>query len=177
MNNSFWQYIDRLELLAFFSGYPLVYAAVMVFFGNKKTVRKNLSGILCSLLPYAYALSGTLYVGLLMRNLYPDYSIKNIEAYFDNAYLKIWAILSLVFWVPLFARKPVISLFHSLIFFFFFVKDIFLFNFSEPDHAMIKNEIKIYSDSLLLNVITFAAMVLLYFLITSIRNKKPISRS
>lgn len=176
MDSDFWQYIDRLELMAFFSGYPLVYATTMTFLGNKKNRGKNFAASVSFLLPYAYALCGTLYLGLLMRNLYPDYSIKNIGVYFDHSYLKIWAMFSLLFWIPLFSKKPVFSLFHSLPFFIYLIRDVFLFKFSRPDHDMIKNEIKVYSDSLFLNIVTLAVIVLLYFFITIIRNKKSPSR-
>ncbi|HVT84818.1 MAG TPA: hypothetical protein VHD35_06430 [Chitinophagaceae bacterium] len=175
MDNSFWQYISRLELLAFFSGYPLVYAIIMVFFGNKNKGKKFPIKI-SSYLPYAYALSGTLYFGLILRNLYPDYSIKNIGGFFDHSYLKIWAMLSLFFWIPLLAKKPVISLLHSLLFFIYLIKDAFLYNSSLSGRDMIKNETKIYTISILLNIITLTAIVLLYFLIIILRKNKSASQ-
>src|SRR5574338_805044 len=142
MDNTFWQYISRLEIMAFFTGYPLVYAFVMVFFENKKIKQKEFAITVRSLLPYAYALTGTLYIGMVLRNMYPDYSIKNIEVYFDHSYLKVCSILSIFFWFPLLARKAVVSLLHSLVFFIVLIKDVFLNISTASGHDMIKNEIK-----------------------------------
>jgi hypothetical protein len=172
MDNDFWQYIDRLELLAFFSGYPLVYAIVMVFLGNKNNKWKKFPSGFSSYLPYAYALSGTLYLGLLLKNLYPNYSINNFEVFFDHSYLKIWAMLSLLFWIPLFAKKRVISLLHSLPFFIYIIKDAFQFHASTSGREMIRNEIRIYSDSLLLNITTLVIVILLTLLVKATRNNK-----
>jgi len=166
--SEWWSYFNRLEVMAFFIGYPLLYAAVLVIGKNSKYFFLKASHFL----PYAYALSGTLFLGLLLRNLYPDYSPKNISTHFSfsYSYLKIWALLSLLFWIPFFSKKLIVSLFHSLVFFFFFVKDIFF----SADPYMRKNEIKIYSDSLLLNAITLTCVLLFSFLIKKFKRKKLI---
>ena len=70
--------MERLELMAFFSGYPLLYA-VILFIGGNQQVKNNVQSRIVSLLPFAYALVGTLYMGLQLNNLYPDYSIENIK--------------------------------------------------------------------------------------------------
>ena len=172
MGSDFWSYLERLEIMAFFAGYPLVYAIVQVISGNTKKNRISFLNKINRILPYAYALAGTLYLGLVLKNLYPDYSLKNISAYFDSSYLKIWGLLSLLFLIPLVAKKPVISLLHSLIFFFCLVLDLFQFNSSSSDRDMIRNEIKIYSDSLLLNVATFIVVVIIFYFAKKTRNKK-----
>lgn len=171
MDNNFWQYIDHLQLIAFFSGYPLIYAIVMVVFENKSRKWKIFPAGIHTLLPYAYALSGTLYLGLILKGLYPDYSINSIRIFFDHSLLKIWAVFSLIFWIPLFAKKPVISLLHSLPFFIFFIKDVFILNPTSGEHDMIRNEIKIYSDSLILNLITLVVVLILFFIIKIVYKK------
>ena len=165
MGNDWWSYLDRLETMVFFTGYPLIYATVLVI-NNSFKKKPAFLGTVVTLLPFAYALAGTLFLGLILRDLYPDYSIKNISVYFDHSYLKMWGLLSLLFWIPLFAKKKAISLFHSLLFFFFFAKDIFF-----TDHNMMKNEIKIYTDSLLLHIITLTSTIFLFFLIKKVRGK------
>ena len=140
-------------------------------FCKQKKGATAFSNKISSLLPYAYALAGTLYLGLILKNLYPDYSIKNISNYFNNSFLKTWGLLSLIFWIPVFSRRPIISLLHSLVLFFYFSKDLFVFNSSSSGKDMIRNEIKIYSDSLLLNVSTLVFVTLLYYLIFTIRRK------
>ncbi|MCZ2458418.1 MAG: hypothetical protein LC128_02235 [Chitinophagales bacterium] len=108
MNNDFLQYIDRLVLLAFFSGYPLAYAIVSVLFNDKKIKQLRFPAVVRSFLPYSYALCGTLYLGLVLKDLYPSYSIETFVNFFDHSFLKIWALFSLLFWIPLFSKKPFI---------------------------------------------------------------------
>ena len=160
MDNSFFAYLQRLELMAFFSGFPLLYAVIIVIAGNKQS-RTNFRNRLVPLLPYAYALVGTLFLGLQLRNLYPDYSFLNIKNSLQQPWLMTWGGLSILFWIPVFAKKPVFCLLHSLVFFFFLLKDLF-----EPDKNMIRNDMKIYTDSLLLNLGAFILLVLLSFLFT-----------
>jgi hypothetical protein len=80
--------------------------------------------------------------------------------------------LSLLFWIPLFAKKRVISLLHSLPFFIYIIKDAFQFHASTSGREMIRNEIRIYSDSLLLNITTLVIVILLTLLVKATRNNK-----
>ena len=97
MGDDFFSYLQQLELMAFFSAYPLFYAIVNVIFGNSK---KEIFVRLPSLLPYGYALVGVLYLGLQLKNIYPDYSFENISSSVQQPLLTIWALLSLLFWIP-----------------------------------------------------------------------------
>jgi hypothetical protein len=168
MGDHFFSYLKQLELMAFFSAYPLVYAVINVFTGNsKKETLKRFP----SLLPYAYALTGLLYLGLQLKDLYPDYSFENIRSSFQQPILTIWALLSLLFWIPAVSKKPVLSLIHSLVFFFFLLKDLLTQLFtSSADKNILRNDMKVYTDSLLVNGGAFAFVVLLSFLL--IRFKK-----
>jgi hypothetical protein len=164
MDNSFIAYIQRLETLAFFSGYPLIFA-IMVFMGGGRGPAAGFRGRLVTFLPYSYALVGTLFIGLQLKNLYPDYSFENIKVTILESYLKIWGLLSLLFWIPALAKKPILSLMHSLVFFFFLAKDLFLHATQSPgDRNLIRNEMKIYTDSLILNLGTLICITLVYFL-------------
>lgn len=171
MDENFWSYLSHLELLAFFSGYPLLYAVITFLLGkytNELGNRKNF----VKALPIAYALVGVLYLGLQIRNLYPDYSINNLSINLQPIFLKIWAILSILFFIPLFRKKTVISLLHSLIFFSLLVKDLYLYSFEPAEE--IKNVMKIYTDSLLLNGAVFLiVMLVVYALIKLKKNNSP----
>ncbi len=168
MDNSFFAYLQQLEMMAFFSAYPLVYAIVNVLSGNSKNEQ---FARLPSLLPYAYALVGVLYFGLQLKNLYPDYTIGNVRSSVQQPFLTIWALLSILFFIPALAKNPLLSLLHSFVFFFFLIRDIFLSLFSSnTDKNILKNEMKVYTDSLLLNLGAFAFIVLLFFLFK--RHKK-----
>jgi len=160
MNSDFFRYLNQLELLAFFSGYPLLYAIVASVFGS--IPKKNKLKIF-SLLPYAYALTGTLYLGLQLKNLYPDYSLDNIGLLVHPLVLKLLALVSVLFWLPLLSRKPIISLLHSLIFFFLLAKDLFLHAFQHEDKARIRNDMKVFTDSLLLNSASLIVVFIIYY--------------
>jgi len=172
MGNEMITYFDRLELLAFFSGYPLIYFIILSFVGNKSktAIKDNL--IRC--LPLGYALTGALYWGLQSKNLYPDYSLAQIQF----PILKIWGLLAILFWLPVFRKKVIISLLHSLVFLYLILKTIFFQLFSKStDKDFFKNDMKIYFDSILLNTATFIAIVILFLLIQRLKKNKISSSS
>ena len=164
MDDSFLAYLQRLELIAFFSGYPLIYTIVLVIAGNRES-RTRIKTSFVSFLPYAYALLGTLYLGMVLKNLYPDYSIEAVRQSIYHPFLVAWALLGIFFWIPALARRPFLSLLHSLVFLFLLVKDLF-FPGIDSDRNLIRNEMKLYTDSLLWNLAAFAAIALIYFLIS-----------
>jgi hypothetical protein len=172
MNDSFFAYLHRLELMAFFSGYPLIYILAFFMAGNKRSENK-LKGKVFSLLPYSYALVGTLYLALQLRNLYPVYSMENIKQLFQPAYLVGWGLLSILCWIPVMARKPVLSLLHSIVFFYFLVRDIFI-QWRTPaiDENIVRNDMKLYTISLLLNVGGLITITLIYFLVIRFKGYK-----
>ena len=118
MGDSFFAYLQLLELMVFFSGYPLLYAVIVLFAGNKSS-KNNFKSRLISILPFAYALVGTLYLGLQLKNLYLNYTFGNVKQMMLHPYLMIWGLLSLFFWIPALSRKRQLTLIHSLVFFFF----------------------------------------------------------
>ncbi len=171
MDDSFFIYIERLELLAFFSGYPLIYFIVRLlgtYFQKKGSIKIKL----VSFAPVTYALVGILYLGLQLKNLYPDYSFENIQLATQNPYLKIWALLSLVFFIPALAKRPVLSLLHSLVFFYFIVRDIFEEFFFHTDNNILQNDMHIYTRSLLVNLGAFIFIFLFYSIYSFISSKK-----
>ncbi len=170
MANSFFAYLQQLELMAFFSGYPLLYAIIIYFAGNKRP-GNNFKNRIVSVLPYAYALIGTLYLGLQLKKLYFNYSSGNIKQMMHLPWLMIWALLSILFWIPAVSRKKVLSLLHSLVFFFFLLKDIVLHFASSTDGNILKNDMRIYTISLLLNAGAFVLMLLFSLLISLNKNK------
>jgi hypothetical protein len=169
MDTNFFGYLQQLELMAFFSGYPLVYA-LSFFIAGDQPVKSVFKNRIVSLLPFAYALVGALFLGLQLKNLYPDYSFENIKLSMHRPGLLIWALLSILFWIPVIAKKPVLSLLHSLVFFFFLLKDLLLHLFQSAGRSVVRNDMKIYTDSLLLNFASLSIIVLFSFIVT--RHKK-----
>jgi len=156
--------------MAFFSGYPVLYAFLLALNESKK-IKSGFYSNLIRLLPFAYALSGTLFFGLILKVVYPDFSARNISKQLQPAFLNIWAILSLLFWIPLLHKKPVFSLIHSLVFFSLVFKDILLNIGSSISNDFIKNDMKMYTISILLNIITLAVLSVLSFIFSLMRKK------
>lgn len=169
MNDDFFKYLGQLELLGFFSGYPLLYAFITALFANKKIGNEKIR--IASLLPLAYALTGTLYLGLQLKNLSPDFSFSNIQATIRP--LKLVALTAVLFWLPLLSKRPVISLLHSLIFFFFLVKDLFVHTIkNQPGGGRIQNNMKVFTGSLLLNIISLITIILFTYIILFIKRRR-----
>ena len=161
MDNSFFAYIQQLELMAFFSGYPLIYSVVLYIAGTLRK-KNNFKTRMVSLLPYGYALIGTLYLGDQLRNLFPDFSVENIILTMQQTWLIIWGLLSLLFWIPAIGKKKVLTLIHSLVFLFFLGRDLLLQLFTASvNNDIVRNDMKIYGNSLLLNLAAFAFILLI----------------
>ena len=156
MDNNFLAYLQQLELMAFFSGYPLLYAVTLFITGNHY-FKNNFTGRVFALLPFSYALVGTLCLGLQLKNLYPDYSGDHIKLVMQQPWLVTWGLLSIFFWIPSIGKKVILSLIHSFVFFFLLVKDLFLQ--SSPDNTIVRNAMKIYTNSIFLNVGAFVFIV------------------
>ena len=149
-------------MFAFFAGYPLVFY-VIYFFARKTLQRPAFKNRAIYLFPLAYALVGSLYWGLQLRNWYPDYQIKSIVSNTYYIYSKTWALLAIIFWIPFFFKRPFLSVLHSLVFFILLLRDIFsqLF-FHDRDVLTLRNEMKVYTDSLLLNVCAVLMISMVY---------------
>ena len=173
MDDSFFLYLDRLELMAFFSGYALIYLLIRSL-GDTGWIKKITTKNITLFLPYAYALVGILYLGLQLKNLYPDYTWAHIAASNPEPYLKIWGLLSILFFIPALNKKIILSLLHSLVFFFFLAKDIALHFIQSTEKDVVKNDMNIYTISLLINLAAFIFTVLVYFLYTRVNKQKSL---
>lgn len=150
MDDSFFAYIHLVELLAFFSGYPLLYALIYLY-AVKSNVRGAFKNRLLANLPYAYALVGTLYFALQLKNLFPDFHVASINSWIQSTWLVSWGILSLLFWIPAVAKKTILSLLHSLVFLLFIVKDL-INQIYTPDNYILRNDMTLFSYSLMINL-------------------------
>jgi hypothetical protein len=163
--------MQQLEMLVFFSGYPLVYLLVR-FFIRRTPLKNARTRALMSNLPFAYALSGTLYLSLQLKNLYPVYTIENIRHRIQQPYLFAWALMSLLFWIPAIPKKETLSVLHSLVFFLIIVRDLYLeLSGSIPDRDILRNDMTLYTISILMNLAAFM-LVSLPCYIYSVRKSK-----
>lgn len=171
MDDSFFIYLEQLELLLFFSGYPLIYLLITAIAETghiKKVIKTDIS----TLLPYAYAVAGILYLGFLLKSLYPDYSFSHISTITRMPVLKIWGLLTIVFFIPAIAKKPAYSLLHSLFFFFFICKDLYFYAFATLDKSVLKNDMNLFTWSLLINLVTFLFVLIIASFYNNIQHKK-----
>src|SRR5688572_28091468 len=150
--DSLISYIERLELLAFFSGYPLMYAFVNLICNKTSGTKTTFNQKFIRLLPYSYALAGTLFLGHVIKDA-PDFSFVTLVDQFQNSWLRIWSLLSLLFWIPGLSKKPYLSLLHSLVYFYFIVHDLLLALLDAGAINLISKDMKLYFDSLLLNIL------------------------
>lgn len=171
MDNGFFRYMEFLELMTFFSGYPLVYFLIH-FVSEASFTKRIIHKNFVSFLPLAYAAVGLLYLGLQLKNLYPNYSLYNIQFNTHEPFLKIWALLSLLFLLPVFRRKTVWSLLHSLVFFFFLALKIYSLLTQPNETGGIKNEMNVYSISLLIHLIVLMVLVIAVYLMSVFKAKQ-----
>jgi hypothetical protein len=169
MGNSFFKYVQQLELFGFFSGYSLLYAIIIVFAGDKLS-ENNFKKRLISILPFSYALIGALFLGLQIKNFYESHLTGNFLQNIYNPFLTFWALLSILFWIPTISKRQFLSLLHNLVFFFLLLKDVIMQIISPMKDDILKNDMKIYTTSLLLNLGSFILLVLLSFI--AWQNKK-----
>lgn len=170
MDDSFFEYLQQLELIAFFAGYPLFYAIISIIAGEKRIMGGQIKIIF--LLPLSYSIVGLLFLGLQLRNLYPDYSFDHLKETIQNPYLATWGLLALVFFLPALRQRPIFSLLHSLVFFILVLKPIIEHLFGNGTKSIIKNNMKVYTDSLLLNLGVFVIVLLIAFSIHLLKRKK-----
>jgi len=176
MENSLFAYIERLELIAFFAGYSLIYTIVQVIASRQNKKPTSFINRLVFLLPLGYALIATLFLGLILKNLYPDYSFKNITHQFQYPYLILWGLLAMLFWLPFFNKKPLYSLLHSLVFFFLLLQDMYAqLTSAGGGKEILRNDMKIYSDSLLLNIASLLFILIIHSFFIRISNNKKAS--
>ena len=172
MPDSFFAYAEWVELETFFSGYLLVYAIIYMVASSQPATGFVRTRLLPKL-PLAYALAGTLYLGLQLKNVYPDYTFEHLTAGVQLPILKIWGLMSMLFWIPLFQKKAVFSILHNSVFFFLLMKSLFLQLFtSSPGNDLARNNMKIFSVSILLNLVALILVTVISLLTTRFKRQK-----
>ena len=150
--------------MAFFSGYPLVFAFVYVTLGNKATPNSFVVRVGSSVLPYSYALVGTLFLGFQLKKIFSAYTIEHFSIPMQQPWLMLWALLAMAFWIPRMAKNTVLSLLHSLVFFLYLVWETYLKRNQPADFGnMLQNDVQVYTSSVLLNFLTLCLMLLVAF--------------
>jgi hypothetical protein len=136
----FLNYAYRLEAMAFFSAYPLVFLLFKYLVDTPRIRSTKWPGVLHTAPGVAYALTGTLFLGLLIRD-------SNLQM----SFIRIWGLSSLLFWVPVLNKRPWLAFIHSFLFFFIILKDLIEQVTGNPSPELLQNDMRVFTDSLLLN--------------------------
>lgn len=174
MNSSFLAYIQKLEVMAFFSGYALVYTVILFILGNRR-LKGNLSDRIISFLPTSYALISILFLGFQLKKLYPNYSFEHIQFTIHQPFLIIWGLLPVAFLIRALNKRPVLSLLHSCLFFYFVASDLF-FQAITPsaDNSIVKNDMKVLAASVILNMAVPGLVTMLFLALNYLKKAKPL---
>ena len=105
MGNDLMAYIQKLELFGFFSGYCLIYTIISSSKSVNNGKRHTLIQKLFILLPYAYALTATLYLGMIIKNISLNYSSANLNEQFHVPFLQMLALFCGPFLGSIFQQK------------------------------------------------------------------------
>lgn len=169
MNNEFFSYLQQLETMAFFSGYPILFAVIHYISGNENIKFRNKKNLVL-LLPYTYALVGIFYLGFQLKKVYLNYIAFEEIQWQSYSTLTLWAFLSLAFGLSFLRKKILLSLLHSFVFFFFIIKDIVQqLLASAPEPSVLRNDMNVYTDSLLMNAFVYTFTFLSFYWFSSIK--------
>jgi len=175
MNDSFLAYIQKLEAMAFFSGYALVYTVILFVLENRR-LKGKLGDKIISLLPISYALISILFLGFQLKKLYPDYSFEHLQFTIQQPFLITWGLLSITFLIPALNKWPFLSLMHSCLFFYFVASDLFFQATNpSPDNNIVKNDMRVLAASIILNLAVPGILTLLFLAFNYLKTiKAPI---
>ena len=148
--NDLFIYIEQVELIAFFSGLPVIWILVNLIFENKSKDTVEINRIL----PPVYGILSVLYVGMKLDAYWPNIFAGWLFGNKWHIFLKFWAISAIFFLLPIrnifFLRC---SFFHSLVFYAILLKDLIQFFYNTLSAELIRNEWKLHFLSIGLTAI------------------------
>jgi hypothetical protein len=166
MGGDFLGYFQRLEILAFFSGFPLLYSVVYLLSGVRRTASsQEFFATLQRLLPYCYALVATFFVFFISAEWIMHRAGHRANVSSTVLLLQIWGSLGIFFWMPALRKVPAYSLFHSLVFFvFLLMKDLLLGWNTGHGRENIRNDMNIFTTSLQLYLACLAFVYIVFYI-------------
>lgn len=161
-------FLEKLELLAFFSAFPLYYYLVNVV-ASEFSFQKKWILALPSSITLVYGIITLLYIGMKVNQMFEIHLFK-LEFNNTITYFKIWSSLGVLFFLPAMKVKSKWALFHSIPFTLWIVIDFILFYRSQVSRDIINNEMRLYFTSLLLLI--FVTLVVSFFTNFSFKKTK-----
>lgn len=169
--NDIFSYIDKLELIAFFSGYLIVLTFVSIIAYNYKSI-KWVNGFK-SLLSKSYGIIGLLYIGMKAHQYLPTlikYPFSTIQLPLDLIHILAYFTFIFLFLSIKIGYK--ISIIHSAIYLcivlYYTAQYTFYHNL---DYSFIHNILNVFIDSLLLNITVLVLAFIFVQLKLYIRNR------
>ncbi len=171
MNQSVGAFIEWVELMTFFPGYLFVFAMVYLLTGRQQANGMFQKKIITRL-PIAYALVATLYWGFLLKSWYPGYDLASIRASIYHPVLRVCGMMGILCWIPYIYKRPLFSLFHSLVFFVLLLKDMLIPAPGKTlDDISRKNDLRIYGASIALNLGALLVITILTIIFSRFKKK------
>ena len=144
-------YIEKLELITFFSAFPLVYLLVQMLVKDILPQKTWFSNHF-KRISITYALVSLLFLGMKMNQM-----IQSHYFYFNFSnlisYLQIWAYSGVLFFIPSLASKTKWCLVHSIPFIFLILFDIAAFFLKKVGNDLLQNEMRLHFISAILNIV------------------------
>jgi hypothetical protein len=163
MGNDLFSYLARMEIMVFFVGYAIIYAFVFFLAGEFQKKPVSFIKLLPTRVVQAYALCGTLFFGYMIKKIYIGYGMNVPVSQLYHPLLVIWGLGAMLFWLKPLQKFPVLSLLHSLVYFYFIPRDIFLKYSGAGENDMVKNDMSILTVSLLLNISCLAVVLIFHY--------------
>jgi hypothetical protein len=172
MDNDIFRYLARLEIMVFFAGYSVIYAFINFLASEFRKKPKAIFSLLKELLPYGYAVSATLFFGFIVKKIYVGYEMNIAVTQLHHPFLVIWGLSAVLFWLRPVRKYAVLSLIHSLVFFYYLPRDIILRVFSNQENDIVKNDMNILTTSLMLNAICLVSVLMIHYLLRYITESR-----
>jgi len=151
MQHGFLATFEKYELIAFFSGYAIVYLMVMGLWR-----KQGIFGIAKDrLIAYSYSITATLFLGYVLQKLFLGYSNGNGQLIIYRPYFVLFGILAVLFWIPSLSRLKALMLVHSLVFFALIPLDLAAYLIGSADREQVRNDMNMLTVSVVLNFSTF----------------------
>jgi hypothetical protein len=166
MDYGFLGNFERFELMAFFSGYALIYLLLNGLWRNDFSLKFSKA----RLLSYSYALTGTLFIGYVVRKIFINLDAGN-QVHFYHPILYLFGILAALFWIPVFSKRSSLALLHSLVFFALIPLDIISYARGSVEREQVGNDMNVLSISIIFNVSTAILMFIFLRLSQKKRNR------
>lgn len=147
-------YIEKLELVTFFSAFPLVYLLIQ-FIATEFSLNKKWIINLNANITTVYPIISLLYIGMKLNQVYQSHFFA-IDWYEYNTYLKIWSFTAIIFFIPFFKKKKEWTFIHSIPYVLLIVLDIINYYRNQIGVEVIHNEMRLYFISTILNLLILA---------------------